>query len=451
MENILCAGYGRQDITPDFSVPLAGYGVTHKRMSTNVLSNLFATCIAFSWGEEKLLLFTEDLIRCTPAWATAVRSSVSEKTGIPENRIMICATHTHSAPDPFSDLDCIKKDYLPIYVRAMTAAAEEALADLAPASLYGTSTQTEKMNFVRHYLLENGTYAGPNFGDFRSAPIVDHAAPNDPQLLIMKLERQEKPSILLVNFQVHPTATGGNAKTDVSADFVGVTRDNLEASTGMHFAYFTGAAGNQVLGTRIPAECDGQTSAQNRSFGGTHYMIYGWRLAQDVLKALPELKKMNTGPICLETVQFEHPVNHDDAQLYDEAVKVRQILSETDRTTANLYAKAHGISSIYHAAAIVSRRTRPETSTMELNAVRIGDMTFVTMPYEAFAAHGVYVKEHSPFPMTMIFSCANGGYNYIPTREAYEYGCYESFTSIFAKGTGEDAAEKLVQMLNSLQ
>lgn len=78
-------------------------------------------------------------------------------------------------------------------------------------------------------------------------------------------------------------------------------------------------------------------------------------------------------------------------------------------------------------------------------------MSFVTMPYEAFAAHGVYVKENSPFPMTMVFSCANGGHNYIPTREAYEYGCYESFTSIFAKGTGEDAAEKLVQMLNSLQ
>ena len=71
--------------------------------------------------------------------------------------------------------------------------------------------------------------------------------------------------------------------------------------------------------------------------------------------------------------------------------------------------------------------------------------------YEAFAAHGVYVKENSPFPMTMIFSCANAGWNYIPTKEAYDYGCYESFTSYFAKGAGEAVSEKLTDMLHSLK
>ena len=51
----VCAGYGRSSITPAFSVPLAGYGATQKRMSQRVLSEIFATCIAFSWGDEKLL------------------------------------------------------------------------------------------------------------------------------------------------------------------------------------------------------------------------------------------------------------------------------------------------------------------------------------------------------------------------------------------------------------
>ena len=88
---------------------------------------------------------------------------------------------------------------------------------------------------------------------------------------------------------------------------------------------------------------------------------------------------------------------------------------------------------------------------MELSAVRIGDMAFVTMPFESFAAQGVFVKEHSPFPMTMIFSCTNGGWNYIPTREAYDYGCYESYTSYFAKGAGEAVTEKLTEMLQTLK
>lgn len=449
MDRTLNAGYGRQLITPQFSVPLAGYGATHKRMSTNIISELYVSCIAFSYGDEKLLLFTQDLIRCNPDWVREARRRICEKTGIPGNRIMICSTHTHSAPDPLSDLGCMN-DYLTCYMDAMETAAVEALADLAPATLYGTTTQTEHMNFVRHYLLENGTYAGPNFGSFKSAPVVGHAAENDPELLIVKLERQEKPSILMVNFQVHPTATGGGKKTDVSSDFIGVVRDNLEASTGMHFAYFTGAAGNQVMGTRIPEEMDNQTAEQHRAFGGSNCLIYGWRLAQYVLKALPNLKEMASDGIGISGIQFEQPLNHDDEDLYDEAAKVRKLWESTDITTANTYARERGISSVYHAGAIMSRRNRPQTGKMELNAVCIGDLGFVTMPYEAFGAHGTYVKEHSPLPMTLVFSCTNGGWNYIPTMEAYDYGCYESFTSYFAKGSGEAAAEKLVEMLKSL-
>ena len=451
MENILFAGFGRESITPAFSVPLAGYGATDRRMSTNVLSEIYVSCIAFVSGEEKLLLFTQDLIRCNPKWTEGVRPKISAKTGVPEQRIMICSTHTHSAPDVLSDLPCMTEDYRALYDAALVAAAEAAMADLAPVTLYGGRTETKGMNFIRHYLLENGTYAGPNFGDFTSAPVVDHAAPNDPELLVVKLERQEKPSILMVNFQAHPTSTGGNSKPDISSDFVGVTRDYMEASTGMHFAYFTGAAGNQVMGTRIAAERDHMTTAQYKEFGGSNCMIYGWRLAQYIKIAIEQLKPVDSSTFGFATVQFEQPVNHEDEAFYDVAVETRRLWREADRATANRYARANGLSSIFHATAVIGRRNRPETNKMELDAVRIGDFAFVTMPYEAFCANGVYVKAHSPFPMTMIFSCANAGWNYIPTKEAYEYGCYESYTSYFAKGTGENAAEKLTEMLKNLQ
>jgi len=267
---------------------------------------------------------------------------------------------------------------------------------------------------------------------------------------MLKLERQEKPAILIVNFQAHPTATGGNSYTDVSADFVGVTRDYMEADSGMLFAYFTGAAGNQVMASRIPEEGDALDKNQRRAFGNNNYLIYGWRLAQFVKKALPQLQKLDSSTFGFETLQFEQPVNHDDEALYDVAVRVRQLWDETDRATANKYAREHGLSSIYHAGAIKMRVNRPRTNKMELDVARIGDFAFATLPFEAFAAHGMYIKEHSPIPMTMIFSCANAGWNYIPTREAYEYGCYESFTSYFAKGSGEAVAEKVTQMLKNL-
>ena len=451
MDHTLYAGYSRQNITPDYSVPLAGYGATHKRMSQNILSEIFATCIAFTWGEEKLLLFSQDLIRTNQHWIATIRQRISSKTGVAPDRIIVCSTHTHSAPDVYSGLDCMKYYFSTRYLDAMEAAAVEALADLAPATLYSGETKTKRMNFIRHYLLENGTYAGPNFGDFKSAPIVGHAAPNDPQLLVVKIDRGEKPGILMANFQVHPTSTGGGKATDISSDFVGVTRDNVEAATGMHFAYFTGAAGNQVMGTMIPAERDGMTADQYRAFGGSNYMVYGWRLAQYILGILPNLTPMSAQGIGVETAEFEHSLNREDVHLLPQAQQMRKIWQETgSMAEAKAYGVPLGISSVYHASAIISRQDRPETGTMELGAVRIGDLAFVTMPYEAFCAHGVYIKENSPFPMTMIFSCTNGGWNYIPTKEAYAYGCYESFTSYFAKGAGEAAAEKLTEMLSRL-
>ena len=68
-----------------------------------------------------------------------------------------------------------------------------------------------------------------------------------------------------------------------------------------------------------------------------------------------------------------------------------------------------------------------------------------------FAAHGTYIKENSPFPMTFVVSCCNGANSYLPTIQAYNYGCYESHNSNFVPGTGEELAEKFVSLLKQLQ
>ena len=44
----LKVGYSRVDFTPEMSVPLAGYGNTHKRMSQGYYSRIYTTCIAIT-------------------------------------------------------------------------------------------------------------------------------------------------------------------------------------------------------------------------------------------------------------------------------------------------------------------------------------------------------------------------------------------------------------------
>lgn len=453
MENEkLLVGYARRAITPKLSVPLAGYGATHKRMSESVQDDLYATCIAFTQGEKTILLFTQDLIHTTAVWTTAARERLVPKTGVPAEHIFLCSTHTHSAPDIVSKLPCMD-EYFADYLDALEEAALAALEDRAPGEFYGTRTNVP-MNHVRHYILENGTYAGSNLGDFNSAPIAGHAEPNDPDMLLVKVAREEKPDILIVNYQVHPTAASlvyKNMWRSVSADFIAPLRENVEDVTGMHVAYFTGAAGNQVMGSKIPEERGNMSPEGFQRYGGGHKVVYAWRMAQYIYEALPKLQPLAGEGIESTQMMLERPVNHDDEEHAEIAKKTVEVWHNEGIVAGHKFAHEHGLASAFHANAIINRLDRPKSKEMELNAVRIGPLAFTTLPYEVFASHGVYIKEHSPFPMTMVFSCTNGAWVYVPTEKAYDFKCYEACISYFVKGTGEIVAEKLVDMLDRIK
>ena len=62
----------------------------------------------------------------------------------------------------------------------------------------------------------------------------------------------------------------------------------------------------------------------------------------------------------------------------------------------------------------------------------------------------LYVKENSPFPMTVVMTCANGANGYIASEPAFEYGSYEVHNRVFARGTAEDLAGTMVDMLKDL-
>ena len=431
-------GYAKEKIMPDQAVPLAGYGKTERRLTSNFLDYLYATCIAFKWGDEIVLWYTQDLI--SSAWYNEARAAITAKTGVPGDRIMVCATHTHSAPDQRSNLPGIGA-YKTIYTTAMATAAANAIADLAPGKLYGTST-TANLNFIRHYKLSDGTYGGDNFGDF-SKGIVDHAAKNDPEMQLLKVEREgDKQDILVMNWQAHPCKTGGGTKTDISADFIGGIRDAVESQTDYLFAYFTGAAGNHNTSSRIEGE---EKTMDKNQFGQEM-----WRIAQE---ALPNLQPIVGEGIKLTQVMYEADVNHDDEHL---AMQARLVLDEWDKNggdtaAAAKFARTLGLSSVYHASAIVNRPGRPQRASMEICAANIAGFAFVTAPIEMFAATGMYIKENSPNEITFVCSCANGAKSYIPTADAYDYGCYESFTSYFAKGTAELLQVEYVNMLKGLQ
>lgn len=57
----------------------------------------------------------------------------------------------------------------------------------------------------------------------------------------------------------------------------------------------------------------------------------------------------------------------------------------------------------------------------------------------------------TPYDMTFLVSCCNGREGYIPSQAAFDYGCYESYTTQFAPGTGEEFIDEFLSMLTELK
>ena len=433
-DNGLCAGYARECITPDYTVCLAGYGDDEIRRSQTVVDDIYLTCIAVSSGGDTVLLYTADQLSFDLSAAQEVRTAVTEATGIPGERIFCTATHSHSSPLLYGDQpDAVR--FRKSFVTAAVAVAKAALADLAGAEMYKTVRELERMNFIRHYVMADGTYAGSNFGNWNQ-PIVGHAAETDPRMLLLQFRREGKPDILLMNWQAHNDNVRDVGYYGISASYVGRIRARLEAKTGMEFAFFMGASGNQNPSSRIESENH-----------GLDFIAYGERMADYAIEAIPSMKPVSGTGIRTKRVMFAYDVDHSWDHRLEEANEVFRVWKSEGRKEGDELARKYGFSSSFQARDIRTRAALPLTGTLELNAFRIGDIGFITSTNELFSTVGIHVRAHSPFETTFILT---GNMRYLPCARAYEYRSYEADTSLFAKGTAEKVADAFVCMLKDI-
>lgn len=435
--NTLQAGFGRVSIMPDAPVHLAG-GDASKRVSTWAKDTLYATCVALKNDSETILIYTLDLITVDNGSATTAKAAISQATGIPQENILLNATHTHASVSIRSEWEGVEQ-YRQLFCNATVQAAVQALEDLTPAEIFYGSTMTENMTSVRHYKLSDGSYAGANFGNFKNGEVVGHATDADGELQLVKFAREGKKDILMTAFGAHGTFAS-TLDTYISADFPSPTREYIENNSDCLVAHFIAAAGNQVPTTKIE---------QERRFKRGEYDLYGQALGQYALDALPKLTKLEDPTLKLLTKTFTYSTNKEKLHLLpyvDEVVAKAKELGNIHPETVAL-AREKGFSSYFEATAVKGRAQRPDTLDITLRTMTIGKLGFVFAPYEMFGGQGKYIKTHAPCDFTFIITCSDYARGYMPDRLGIQIGCYESCVTQFAPGTAEKLAEDFVNML----
>ena len=427
----LQVGFAKVNITPSYSVSLGGYGDESTRLSEGFVDRLYATCLALTYGEETILVYTIDNQSMGHDIANVFRKSITKATGIPAEKIYLGVTHTHSAPVKSGQYKDDLREWL-------AEAGQKALADRASATVLAGTKDIPGMNFDRHYKTDKGTYFGPSFGTVDGA-IVGHGTETDPQMVLVKFDYtdESKKDILMVNWQAHPTEASSIGYNQMSASFIAPLREELENLSGMQVAYFTGASGNLVIESQIESEKH-----------GLDWKAYGTKMGQLAYEAMSELTPAEGTGIKTQRVMFTVDIDHSWDYMVEQAEEVMNTWRTMSKAAGDALAKTYGFTSSYQANAIVNRSKKPLTEQLEINAFSVCGVGFTTGTYEMFATSGKYVKENSPFDVTFIIT---GNQYYIPVPEAYDYRSYEADTSHYAKGTAEKLAEAYVAILSNVK
>ena len=434
-----CVGFGRGDITPTLPTPLGGYGASAYRLSQNVLDELYATCVAIRDEDgETLLLFHLDLLVSSKSLSEQARTMITGATGVPGDHVLFTATHTHAGPDVDSSEGAMGTWKGKAY-KAILSAAKDAVAYLDHCRIYVGSAEADGLNFVRRYVLENG-YSSPH-GSIGSGAVVAHEGEIDREMRVVRFVRDNQPDVVLANWQCHATMTGGSAKTDVSADFVGQLRKNAERELGIKFLYFQGGAGNVSPATKLPGE----------TAKGGDYKNEGKQLFSVLKEALDGAAEVQPGKVLVRKAEIEGKVNHELDALAPVCDKINAMFTANDRAGAEQMTAANGLSSAYEARAILRRSKLGATEPFSVYVCSFGDVAFAMAPFEMFCQTYTDLRAASPFAMTFTCGYSNASCGYMPAADCFDHKGYEVWTCTYVAGTAEQITAKQLELLNEMK
>ena len=222
-------------------------------------------------------------------------------------------------------------------------------------------------------------------------------------------------------------------------------------------AYLNSCAGNVVTGTQFEEDgIPGITYPPGNPKGMKEKLrsqyAYAAALATCAYYAITKnARESETDTLAFCRRMYIGKVDHSKDHLAAQAKEALKLYEKEGHTPeAKKWCAKFRLGNVYACGAILQRAALPKTDEIELNAIRIGDCGIATIPFEPYCTIGTYIKEHSPFAMTIANGYCCGYHSYLPTLKAHP-DCYESSKMPFMPGTAEAIGEKLSEMLNTLK
>jgi neutral ceramidase len=442
------AGAATSNITPLLGGGIIGGFVPFP--ATHVHDELHAKCLVLDDGQTKLALVVLDLLGIHPSVSTEARKRIQQSVGIPPDRVLITAIHTHSAtsalgPNPYYEKDREMEIYQNFLVHRIADGVQCALNNLRPAQMTYVTAEAPEHVFNRRWFMKPGKMSVNPFGTIDKArmnppagsPDLDGpAGPTDPTVSVLAFREPDgKPIAVFASYSLH--YVGGVGSGHISADYF--------AMFGTEVARLLNAERQDppfvaMMANGTSGDVNNINFLNPRPYKGPYVQMRA--VADDVAKkvcdALAGAKYQDRVTLAARYRELPVATRHPTPEETSWAQKT--LAAPVDKANKNNV----DLSRIY-AERAMNLAKKPAISRIPLQVLRIGDVCVGTMPCEVFCEIGLEFKKRSPIQPAFLISLAHGYFGYLPTPAQHELGGYETWI-----GTNSLERQASVKMLDAL-
>ncbi|WZP00208.1 hypothetical protein EP7_001828 [Isosphaeraceae bacterium EP7] len=448
-EPTLRAGAATSNITPELGLEIIGgfkgFPATH------VHDELHARCLVFDDGKTKLALVVCDLLGLHRSVSVEARRLIQEETGIPPERVLISATHTHSATSALGKGAYTSEqpldDYQRFVARRVADGVRRALNLARPAQIAFVTAEAPEHLFNRRWFMKEGTMPKNPFGKVDkvrmnppsgSPDLTEPAGPTDPTVSIIGLrEPSGKPISTFCAYSLH--YVGGVGDGHISADYYGMFCKALAKLQG-------GTEGDPPYVAMMANGTSGDVNNIDFRHPRPAKPAYGQmrHVAEDVARRVSDaLTKAEWKDVAeLQALYREPQIGYRkiDAELLAWAKATEARGDSPDIVTAS------------YASRVQSLAAAADTAAVPLQVLRIGDIAIGTTPCETFTETGLAFKRRSPIAHSFMVELNHGYIGYLPTPRHFALGGYETWpgTNYLEPQASETMLDALVEMATQL-
>jgi len=308
------------------------------------MGDLAARAMVFRSGAEAVAFVSVDCIGFPSVLGDRARALVK---GLAADRILIGATHTHSAPDCYAFPDgkgghTGSLEYMQFVVEQIAAAVNEALGRLEPAELRVASGEAKGKIAYNYY--------APDLYDRRASVLQVRSTAG-------------KMIGTLVNYAIHPEVLG-NKVGILSPDLIGPLCDAVENAAGGMALFMNGAQGGMVTADNrnLTKPRDPQRAYWNDDREWSECERIGSLLANESLRIIEPAGWQPHPKLESRSVMVRFPVESDD---------LWQVVTKSP---------------------LKYPHSADRSVTARVNLVNLGNAQILTIPGEALPNIGFFLK-----------------------------------------------------------